>query len=467
MSKAAVAKKKREIPGTYVIITSIIIIMVILTYILPAGTYDYAEDGKTVIAGSFHTVEKNPASFADFLNCFYRGMQGGAGTMFLIFMIGGAFGILGDTGTIHACIAWIIRKTKGNYKMVLFAVGLVMALLGSVGAGNNVALAFIPIMIILCKKLHLDPIVAVASMYVLSNTAGGSSPIHPFNTILGQTIAELPQMSGAGVRVVMWIILIAIAYAYIFHYCAKIKKDPSKSIVGVYTDAENAGDEDAALDSVAAKVSVRHVLCIILLFGVFATYAYGAVTLGWQIQQLGACMMLLAFGAGIIGGMSPNKMEKSFVNGVKAMTGSALVVGFASAISVIMTDANIIHTVIYYISLPLQMLPAFLSAVGMLIVNIIVNFFINSASGQCYVIMPLMVPLADVIGVTRQVAVSAYVFGESLSNAIFPTSSLMMGIIGLAGVPFNKWLKFCVPLTGLLCAASAIFLVVMQILGWS
>ena len=184
------------------------------------------------------------------------------------------------------------------------------------------------------------------------------------------------------------------------------------------------------------------------------------------MKELGACMMLLAFGAGIIGKLSPNAMEKSFVNGAKTMTSSALLVGFASAISVIMTNANIIHTVIYYMSLPLQELPAFLSAVGMLIMNLIVNFFINSSSGQCYVVMPLMVPLADVIGVSRQVAVSAYAFGEALSNSIIPTASLLLGMLGIAQVPFNKWLKFCLPLSGILCAAAAVFLVVMQLLGW-
>lgn len=466
MSKAVVAKQKRPMPGTYVIIVGIIILMIILTYILPAGTYDFAEDGKTVIAGTYHTVERNPAGIGDFLNCFFDGMTKGASTIFLIFMIGGAFGILADTGTINACIAWIIRKTKGNYKLVLLAVGMVMALLGSVGAGNNVALAFCPIMIILCKKLKLDPIVAVAAMYMPSNSGTASSPIEPFNTILGQSIAELPQMSGAAARSIMWIIIVGLTFAYILIYCARIKKNPARSIVSVYTTADDAGDESAALESVAAKMSARHVLCMILLFAVFIVYAYGALTWSWQMKELGACMMLLAFGAGIIGKLSPNAMEKSFVNGAKTMTSSALLVGFASAISVIMTNANIIHTVIYYMSLPLQELPAFLSAVGMLIMNLIVNFFINSSSGQCYVVMPLMVPLADVIGVTRQVAVSAYAFGEALSNSIIPTASLLLGMLGIAQVPFNKWLKFCLPLSGILCVAAAVFLVVMQLLGW-
>lgn len=135
-------KKHFEVPGTYVILTALIVLMILLTYILPAGTYDFAEDGKTVIPGTYHHVESNPAGIMDFFNCFFKGMSKGSGTIFLIFMIGGAFKMLEDTGTIKAAIAWLIKKTKGNYKIILPAIGIMMAALGSVGAGNNIALAF-------------------------------------------------------------------------------------------------------------------------------------------------------------------------------------------------------------------------------------------------------------------------------------------------------------------------------------
>ncbi|MDD6838333.1 MAG: SLC13 family permease [Clostridiales bacterium] len=459
-------KKHFEVPGTYVILTALIVLMILLTYILPAGTYDFAEDGKTVIPGTYHHVESNPAGIMDFFNCFFKGMSKGSGTIFLIFMIGGAFKMLEDTGTIKAAIAWLIKKTKGNYKIILPAIGIMMAALGSVGAGNNIALAFAPIMIMVCKKLKLDPIVAVAAMYIPSSTGTVSSPIEPFNTLIGQEIAGLPQMSGAGVRLIAWIIFVAVAIGYIVRYANRISKDPSKSIVGCYSDDEEIGDQDAALAGVADKLTVRHVLCLIVLLAVFVVYAYGTIKYTWGISQLGACMMILAFASGIIGGMTPDQMEKSFAAGAKTMTYSALLVGFANALSVIMTDANIMHTVINAISIPLGALPAALSAVGMFIVNLLMNIFISSSSGQAYVIMPLMAPLADVVGVTRQVAVSAYCFGEAIGNPLFPTAALIMGICGIAGVKYDKWLKFVVPLTGILCGLAIVFLVVTQTLGW-
>lgn len=461
------AKKGFQMPGIYVILTVMILVMIVLTHILPAGSFDFAEDGKTIIPGTYHAVESNPAGVMDFFNSFYNGMSRGAGTIFLIFMIGGAFKILEDTGTIRAAIAWLIRKTNGNYMVILPVIGIMMAALGSVGAGNNIALAFAPIMIMVCKKLGLDPIVAVAAMYIPSSTGTVSSPIEPFNTLLAQDIAGLPQMSGALVRLVMWVIFVSLAIWYIVRYADRIHKDPSKSIVGCYQDSGEDENQDAALEQIADRLTVRHILCLIVLFSVFVVYAYGTIEFGWGISQLGACMMILAFAAGIIGGMSPDQMEKSFTAGAKTMTYSALLVGFASAISVILTNANIIHTVIYYISLPLSALPAPLSAVGMFFVNLLLNLFISSSSGQCYVIMPLMAPLADVVGVTRQVAVSAYCFGEAIGNPLFPTAALIMGICGISEVNYDKWLKFAVPLTVLLSVVGSVFLMGAQLLGWS
>lgn len=467
-SKAKKQRRHINMPGTYVILTALIIIACVLTYIIPAGTYDFAEDGRTVIPGTYHQVEQNPSGIMGFFNSFFKGMSNGAATIFLIFMIGGAFKILEDTGTIRAAVAWLIKKTRGNYKIILPFIGLMMAALGSVGAGNNIALAFAPIMIMVCKKLRLDPVVAVAAMYIPSSTGTVSSPIEPFNTLIGQEIAGLPQMSGALVRLIMWIIFVGVAILYIVHYASKISRDPSRSIVGCYTDDDDEdAKEDSAIASIAEKFTIRHVLCLIVLLAVFATYAFGTIKYGWGISHLGACMMILAFACGIIGGMSPSKMEKSFTEGAKNMTFSALLVGFANALSVVLTEANIIHTIIHAISIPLEAMPAAISAVGMFLVNVLINLFISSSSGHAYVIMPLMAPLADVVGVSRQVAVSAYCFGEGIGNPIFPTGALIMGICGIAGVKYDKWLKFAFPLTAILSVIAIVFLIGAQMLGWS
>ena len=453
-------------PDTIVILVAMLVIVCLLTFILPAGSFDFAEDGKTVIPGTYHYVEKNPAGIVEFLEAFYKGMSQGSSVIFITLIIGGAFRVLEDTGTIRSAVAHLISKTRGNIYIILPAIGILMSALGSVGAGNNIALAFAPIMVMICRKLRLDPIVAVAALYLPSSTGTVSSPIEPFNTMIGQEIAGVPVMSGAGVRLVMWIIFVGVAIGYSLRYAARIRKDPSRSLTGIYALDDGSDDSDSALANVAEKFNTRHLLCLLLLVIVFAVYAFGTIQYGWGMAELATAMMVLAFGSGIIGGMDMNSMSKSYCEGVKTMATSAVIIGLANSLSVVMTDANIIHTVVNALSIPLAMLPPALSAVGMFIVNLLMNIVISSSSGQAYVIMPIMAPLADVVGVTRQVAVSAYCFGEGLGNPLFPTAGLFMGVCAISGAPYQKWMKFIIPLTIINIVIGSAFLIILQSIGW-
>ena len=358
-----------------------------------------------------------------------------------------------------------VKKTKGDYKLVTVAVIVVMSILGALGTGNNVALAFAPIMILLYTKMGLDSIVVVATMYFASNSGFSASPMNPFTVLLGQSISGIPSMSGALPRVLMWFVFTGIAVWYTLRYCKKVKLNPAKSITGVYVAGEG-GDADSELDKVE-KLNIRHILCLIILAGVFIVYAIGGINWSWDMPQLGAMMMAMTFLVAIAGGVGPNRVAKAFLAGAKTQMCSVLLIGFASAINVIMTDGKIIHSVIYGLSLPLQYLPTFLSAVGMFIVNFLFNFFVSSGSGQCYIVMPLMAPLADLLGMTRQVAISAFQYGDGLCNVMIPTSGLLMGTLGIANVPYQKWIKFAAPVTGIMSAAAAIFLIIVTLVGWA
>lgn len=466
MNTQAQAKQSFKMPDTIVILVAMLVIACLLTYILPAGTFDFAKDGKTVIPGTYHYVEKNPAGIVEFLEAFYKGMSKGASIIFITLIIGGAFRILEDTGTIRFAVAHLINKTRGNIYIILPAIGILMAALGSVGAGNNIALAFAPIMVMICRKLRLDPIVAVAALYLPSSTGTVSSPIEPFNTMIGQELAGVPVMSGAGVRLIMWFVFVALAIGYSMRYADRIRKDPSRSLTGIYAPDDDSDDSDSKLTDVAGKFNIRHLLCLLLLAFLFAAYAFGTIQYGWGMKELATVMMVLAFGSGIIGRMNPNQMSKSFIEGVKTMSMSGVIIGLANSLSVVMTDANIIHTIVNALSIPLIMLPPALSAVGMFIVNLLMNVVISSSSGQAYVIMPIMAPLADVVGVTRQVAVSAYCFGEGLGNPLFPTAGLFMGVCAISGAPYEKWMKFIIPLTIINIVIGSAFLIFLQSIGW-
>lgn len=454
-------KKKIQMPDTYVIIVSLIVLMIALTWLIPAGQFDV--DGRTVIAGTYHEVESNPAGIVDFLESFYLGMQKGSTTIFLVLMIGGAFQILIDTGTVEATIGTAIRKTQGDYRKIIPVLMVVMSILGALGCGINVALAFASIMLVLCKRLKLDKLAVVSMLYLAANTGFAASPINPFTVLLAQDIAGVTPMSGSIPRILMWFVFTTVAVTYTMRYCKKIINDPSKSLAPF---VEGEFEEDTDVQRID-KLSLRHRFCLVILVGTFFVFAYGSMKFKWDLPALGTCMMGMAFLAGIVGGLSPNKMASSYVTGAKGMVYSAMMVGFASAINVIMTNANIIHSVIHYMSLPLLYLPTSISAVGMLLVNFVFNFFVPSGSGQCYIVMPLFAPMADILGLTRQVAISAFQFGDGLCNAIIPTTSLLMGILGIAKVPFHKWEHYSLPVTSLLVICASIFLVAMTIVGWS
>lgn len=461
-----ISKKKFVMPDTYVLVIFILLFMVAMTYVIPAGTYDYAEGSKAIVPDSFHFVDSKPATVSDFLNSFFNGMQKGSTTIFLVFLIGGAFQILTDTGTIDAVLSYTVQKTKGDYRLIIPAVCIVMSILGALGVGNNVALAFCPVIIILCRKLKLDALVVAGTMYFASNSGFTTSPMNPFTVLLAQNLSGVTQMSGLLARSAMWVIFTAITVWWILKYCNKILKDPDKSYMEIYEQAPGDIEENESMN-VLIKMKTSHVINLIVLIAIFAVYAYGGIKYNWDLPALGAAMMVLAFVSGIVGGLGADNMAQSFVKGAQTMVYSALLIGFASAINVIMTDSSIIHTVIYYMTLPLIKLPAALATIGMFIVTTLFNFFISSGSGQCYIVMPILAPAADVLGFSRQVAVSAFQLGDGLGNALVPTSGLLMGTLGIAKVPFDKWLKFAIPASAVLALVSAVFLILMTLIGWS
>ena len=447
-----------SMPDTLVIIAVLIAVMCILTWLIPAGTFE--TDGNTIVAGTYQEVESNPATLWDFFGAFGAGMSRGASTIFMTLLIGGAFGVLIDTGTVHALLNAIVRLTRGNYVTILLCFTLMMSIFGVFGVGLNVQLAFAPIMLMVCSQLGLDGILVGATCYLAACTGAAASPINPLSVVLGQTIAGLAPMSGLLERTVLWVIVTVLMLWYVVRYARKIKLDPSKSLCGAYTQAE--GDTKTG-----NELKASHIINAVLLVGVFAVYCYGSYNYNWQLSQLMTCMMILGICSGLIGGMNPNQISKSFTNGAKGMISAALMIGFASGINVIMSDANIIHSVIYYLCLPLEHLSSAAASVGMYIVNFIFNVFVTSGSGQCYIVMPILAPVADLLGVSRQIAVTAFQYGSGFCDLLCPHAGLLIGTLGIARVPFTKWVKFAVPYCLIMSVVVCIFLVIMNMIGWA
>lgn len=434
-------KKKRKLafPETALLLLIIIAVAAGLTYIMPAGQFERVVDEATgrelVKAGTYQVMESNPTSLVGLFSSVFRGIVKASEIIGLVFVVGGAFGIVSRTGAIAAGLGSLVKRLAGRESVMVAIVMTAFAVCGATFGMAEEALPFVVILVTVALKMGYDPIVGV-SMVVIGLYCGYSAgPLNPFNTGIAQGIAELPMFSGIGLRIVLMLGALVIAVVITVLHGKKYKRlgiDNSKLL-----EEFNAEEERPITKTDIAILLILAVTIGVLIFGV--------VTYGWYFEEITA----LFFGMGLLVGLiyrkgNLNQISRDFIEGACEMTTAALFVGLSRAILVIMEDGMIMDTLVYYLSLPLSHLSSVLAAWGMYISQGFINFFIPSSTGQAVVVMPILSPLSDLIGVTRQTAVLAYQCGDGFWNMITPTHSVLMASLGLARVPFGKWFKFAV-----------------------
>jgi len=287
--------------------------------------------------------------------------------------------------------------------------------------------------------------------------------MNPFTVGVAQGISELPLFSGIAFRFVILGVMLIITTWYVMRYANKVKEDPSKSIVRELEIEER--DKVINLSNIP-KLEKRHYLVLLTVIVGFAFIIYGVFELGWYITEIGATFLAMGIIGGFLGKLGPSKIAEEFVIGAKSIVFGALVVGIARGILVVMEDGVIIHSIINGLATAIETLPKAISVIGMYIVQIIINFFIPSGSGQAAATMPIMAPLADIIGVNRQVAVTAYQFGDGFTNSIIPTSAALMGVLSIAKISYEKWVKFLWPLMLIWLGTGAVFLIIANAINY-
>lgn len=457
------AKKGFKLPHTYVLIFSIIILVTLLTYIIPAGEFNRVIDantGRTIVdATSFHKVESSSVGLLGMLTAIPRGMKEASGIAFFILIVAGAFQIIHATGTIETGILKTAKFLKGKEQLLI---PLFMFLFSVTGAFMGFAeenLVFIPIAIALSRAVGYDALVGISLVTIGGAVGFNAAMMNPFTVGVAQGIAELPLFSGIGFRFVVWIVIGIISTIYIMRYGKKVRNDPNKSLVAALEKEEEAAQGSFAFSG-NHKLTLSQYLVLAVMASGFILIIYGVYQLGWYFNEIAAIFLGMGLLSGIIGKISPNDMAVEFVNGAKTLIYGALVVGIARAILVIMQDGMILDSIINGLSTQLVALPTSIAAVGMFFIQVCINFFIPSGSGQAAATMPIMVPLADVLGVTRQTAVLAYQFGDGFSNTIIPTASTLMATLAMAKVTYGTWIKFYWKLFVLWLIAGTIFIMI-------
>lgn len=462
--KDAEIKKKRklEMPDTYVILFIVLLMAVAATYIVPAGSFEreMVDEVERVVPNTYAQTDSNPTGFMDIFLALQAGMVESGGLIFLVLFAGGAFEVVERSGAIKGGILRAVNKTKGKEFLLIALVSILFALGGAVGAVANSIIPFVAIGVIIARALKLDAIVAVAITFGATFAGFNVGFLNPYTVGIAQSIADVPLFSGMGLRVIAFVVIVGVTILYTWSYAKKVLADPSRSLIGVLD--EGAKDE-SPLD---APFTGRHKLILSFVGLCLAFFVYATIEFQWTIDHMAAFFIIIGIGAGIIAGMDYNKLTLTFLEGCKNLVYGALIIGVARAILIVMENALILDTFVQALSVPLEGMTPVFAAFGMFVANGALNFLVPSGSGQAMIVMPILAPLSDMIGVTRQVAVQAYQFGDGFTNSIFPTSGPLMASLAVAGVPWIKWAKWMLPLLLMWVVIAVIMLTVGVLINW-
>lgn len=455
--------KVLKMPHTYVLIFSIIIIVTILTYIVPAGVYDRVVSettGKTVVdATSFHTVDSKPVSLLGMLTAIPRGMRDSAGIAFFILIVSGAFQIIHATGAIEKGIFKIAKRLKGKEQLLIPIFMLLFSITGAFMGFAEENLIFIPIAIALARAVGYDALVGVSLVTIGGAVGFNAAMMNPFTVGVAQGIAELPLFSGIGFRFVVWIVIGVISTIYVMRYGKKVRQNPELSLVAALEKREEEEQGSFAFTG-NHKLEKSHYMVYLTVAAGFVYIIYGVYKLGWYFNEIAAIFLGMGLICGFIAKMSPSNMAIEFIEGSKQLIYGALVVGIARAILIIMQDGMILDSFIYGLSSQISNIPTSLAAIGMYLIQVVINFFVPSGSGQAAATMPIMVPLADVLGITRQTAVLAFQFGDGFSNSIIPTASTLMATLAMAKISYEIWVQYYWKLFAIWLVVGGVFIVI-------
>jgi len=443
-------RMKFVMPDAYVIIFSIIALAAIATYFVPAGSFERetVDEVTKVIPGSYTPQESNPANLLDLFKSVQLGLIETANIIFLIFIIGGIVAVIESTGAINSGINTLIDKTKGRYMLLIATVSGIFGMLASMGVVANAVIAFIPIGIALAKSLKLDAITGVAMVYLGYYSGMIAGIFDPTILGLAQTIAELPLFSGMPLRIVIFIALITITIIYTSRYAKKVKNNPEKSAMNITSlETEQHQSEETETDNNNKTVFTNTQKLVLLTFIVsLGIFIYGALTMDWGINDLVGVFLIMGVVIAIIARISPNKFVNLFIDGAKSITYGALVAGLARGVVVVMENGHILDTIVNAALTPLESTSLFIGGQLLFIFNLLFNLLVTSGTGQAAIVMPIMVPLVDILGLTRQTGVLAFMLGDGFSNIIAPTSGVLMAVLAVGGVKWTEWIRFAFPL---------------------
>jgi len=461
-----------KLPHTLVLIYALVIAVYFLSLVVPSGQYQRAEksvQGQTkliTVPGTYATEAKKLLGPEWLLIAPIRGFQDGALIIFLILVFGGVFGILGKTGAIDAGIqrmAMFFSKKPTTQKFVIPVVMIVFSLAGGIYGMAEESIPFVLVFIPFALSLGYDSIVGVALVFLASAVGFSAAFFNPFTVGIAQGLSDLPLYSGLGYRLILWVIGTIIAIVFVMIYAHKIKKHPEKS--PVYDIDKSRGYVLSNDPSNQVPWGLSQKIPLLIVFGGVVLLVYGIMAKGWYMEEIAALFLGIGLLSGIFARIRPSEMALSFVAGAKDVLNVTFIIAGGRAILIILKEAVVLDTVLHSAAGLISSVPGIVTAQMMFLTQGIINFFIHSGTAQAALTMPIMAPLSDLVGITRQTMVLAFQLCEVI-NPILPTSAVTMGVLGVAKIPWERWAKWFVPLMLILIVFSLIALIPPILMNW-
>jgi uncharacterized ion transporter superfamily protein YfcC len=458
-----------KFPSAYTILFALIAFVALLTWIVPAGQYDRVMDenlGKEVpVTGTYQQVENNPQGIVDIFLAPIDGLYdhntyeaGAIDVSLFILVIGGFLGLVTKTGAIDAGIERVTARLKGKEEwmipilMALFAAG------GTIYGMAEESLPFYTLLVPVMIAARFDPVVAAATVLLGAGIGTLGSTINPFATVIAANAAGIPFTDGIMLRASILVIGWFICVAYVMRYAKMVQADQSKSIVYDKYEENKAfflGDKDA---QGSLEFTTTRKVILAVFAAAFGVMIYGVAVAGWWMAEISAMFIAASIIVGLIARMSEEDLTSSFIDGARDLLGVALIIGIARGIVVIMDRGMITDTILFTAENAVTGLSSILFINVMYWLEILLSFLVPSSSGLAVLTMPIMAPLADFAGVSRDLVVTAYQSASGIVNLVTPTSAVVMGGLAIAKVPYVRWLKWVMPLIGILMVLITIML---------
>jgi len=423
---------KLRFPHPLALLVGFIALVALLSWVLPAGQFDRRDDPvtgrKVVVAGTYHTVPQQPVTPFQAVVAIPKGIADAVSVIALVFLVGGAFGVVDQTGALRRGVGWMVQRLRHRELLVIPICCIAFATGGALENMQEEIIPLVPVLLLLTMRLGFDPLIAAAVSVGAAGVGSAFSPINPFQVGIAQKLAGLPLLSASAYRLVFLALALALWIAATIRYARKtqtVSERPSAEVI--------------------ERINARDGVVLALVIVTFAIFIVGVMKYGWDFDQMSALFFIMGVIAGLVAGLGVNGTAEAFVEGFRSMAFAGVLIGFARAIYVVAEQGQIIDTIVNGLFAPLSHFPVGVAAFGMMVMHFLVHFPVPSVSGQAVLTLPVLVPLSDLLGLGRQVTVLAYQYGGGLADIVVPTNGALMAILAASGVPYGKWIRFLAP----------------------